>query len=134
MWTTNNHFDGVDSKTKFMSKFQDRATRSSTANRNQPKQLRVQLSINSLNSVLKSWRCIFADHILNKLAQQTNDYGSTCCSKWVECSKNDLIEMFCVLLISSIQKRKDPSTNWFSNDPILEFFFSEKNYGRKKMS
>ena len=40
--------------------------------------------------------------------------------KWDKINEDDMLRFICICFISAIQKRKDKSSNWFSNDPILE--------------
>ena len=50
----------------------------------------------------------------------SNDYGAFHCPKWTAITKQDLTDFIAVLFIVSVQKRKDTTSNWFSNDPLLE--------------
>ena len=75
-WSTNTNFTGCESKSKFCETFQNINTRNANS---QPTRLDVQVASNSVNSVMKSWRYIFTDHILNKIVKYTNDYEETYC-------------------------------------------------------
>ena len=43
-----------------------------------------------------------------------------CCHKWVDLTKKDITDFIAVLFIVSVQKRKDKSSNWFADDPLIE--------------
>ena len=116
-WHRNTNFTGFDSKSKFCETFQNINTRNA---KTQPTRLGVQVAFNSVKSVMKSWRYIFTDHILNKIVKYTNDYGGTYCKDWNDLCKTDITDFVSILFIASIQKRKDKSTHWFSEDPMLE--------------
>ena len=128
-WEKNTNFTGVDSKTKFRETFQNINTRNASK---QPTRLGLQLAINTVNSVMKSWRYIFTDHILNKIVKYTNNYGGTYCKDWNDLCKTDITDFFSILFITSIQKRKDKSSNWFSDDPMLENPIVKKIMSGKK--
>jgi Transposase IS4 len=115
-WLRNTTFEGIDTKKLFNDEFQKRATR----NADDGTRVGVQCSTNSVNSPIKAWSQIFTVLILNRIVQYTNDYGSVKCKDWVNITRSDITDFFCVLFISSIQKRKDPPSNWWSNNVLLE--------------
>ena len=69
---------------------------------------------------MKSWRCMFTDYILNKMVKHANDYGRTYCKDWNDLGRMDELDFISILFIVSIQKRKDKSSHWFLEDPMLE--------------
>ena len=115
-WSLNTSFEGVNSREKFEHEFARPDTRSIQGG----SRIGLQASVNSVNSPIKSWRYIFTDGILNKIVRYSNDYGAEHCPKWREITRQDLTDFIAVLFIVSVQKRKDTSSNWFSNDPLLE--------------
>ena len=130
-WEMNEAFKGVDSKEKFHEYINQNRTRSSSNNRNIPR-LGPQPSKSSINSPIKAWRFIFTESILNKIVKYTNDYGDVYCKDWNDITRTDLTDFFAVLFITSIQKRKDKTRNWFSNDPVLENIPVKKIMSGKK--
>ena len=52
--------------------------------------------------------------------KQTNEYGGVVSKNWDNISQKDILNFISILFISSIQKRKDKTSNWFSNDPLVE--------------
>lgn len=93
---------------------------------------RLKISRNSVNSPIKAWRYIFTDVLLHKIVDYTNDYGNEKCSKWQDITVQDLKEFIAVLFIAGIQKRKDKTTNWWSDDPYLEFPLVKKIMSGRK--
>ena len=69
---------------------------------------------------------------MNKIVKYTNDYGGTYCKDWNDLCKTDITDFFSILFITSIQKRKDKSSNWFSDDPMLENPIVKKIMSGKK--
>ena len=78
------------------------------------------MSINLVNSPNKAWRQVFTNSLLNKIARYSNDYGSENAKDWKDIDCSDLINFVSILFIMSVQKRKDKSTNWFSDNALLE--------------
>ncbi len=73
------------------------------------------------------------DHILNTIVKYTNNSGSTYCKDWNDLCKTDITDFISILFIASIQKRKDKSTHWFSEDPMLENPIVKKIMSGKKI-
>jgi DNA polymerase III epsilon subunit-like protein len=117
-WSKDVTFEGVDTDSLFDNAFRRRSTR----NIGDDADLRtgVQCSENSINSPLKSWRAIFTTSILERIVQYTNEYGSAKDENWTNITRTDLTDFISVLFVSSIQKRKDRTTQWFSNDVLYE--------------
>jgi len=92
----------------------------------------LKTSINTVNSPIKAWRYIFTQGIWNKIVQYTNDYGNAKCSNWIDITVNDLTDFISILFITSIQKRKDKPSNWWSNDPYYEIPVVKKIMTGKK--
>ena len=73
-----------------------------------------------VNTPIRAWRQIFTRGILDKLVKYTNEYGARHCKTWSDISRKDIEAFIAVLFVSRIQKRKDKTSNWFSNNPLLE--------------
>ena len=58
--------------------------------------------------------------IIDKIVSYTNDYGDSKSDSWTDISRTDLTDFISVLFISSVQKRKDRISNWWSDNPLLE--------------
>ena len=86
----------------------------------------LKCSYNTVNSPMKAWRHIFTASILEMIVKHTNEYGMLHCRRWVMVSKSDITDFFAILFIASIQKRKDKTMNWWSNDPLLEYPIMKK--------
>ncbi len=117
-WLRDSGFDGIDSKVLFESSFEEkyktRRQKSSATKEG------LQCSVNTVNSPMKAWTQIFTEKILQRMVKHTNEYGNECCETWGDINKKDLTDFFSILFIASIQKRKDKTSNWWSNDPALE--------------
>jgi hypothetical protein len=81
----------------------------------------LKVNKNSLNSPIKAWSYIFTTSLLNKIVKYTNDYGTSKCSKWNDITVSDLKDFIAVLFLAGIQKRKDKTTNWWSEDDLVNF-------------
>ena len=81
----------------------------------------LRWSYNTVNSPMKAWRHIFTSSILDMIVKQTNEYCVLHCTRWVTVSKTDITGCFAVLFIASIKKRKDKTTSWWSDNPLLEY-------------
>ncbi len=120
-WRRDSVFEGVDAISLFKEEFSKRVTRNSNnTEANQVLVTGIQCAVNSINTPMKSWRQIFTNSILDKMVRYTNEYGSLKHENWSNITRTDLTDFFAVLFITSIQKRKDKSTNWFSDNPLLE--------------
>lgn len=115
-WRQDTPYHGVGVKQRFLSVISRIDTRLVKGMSN----VGLQVSPNSFNSPIKAWRHIFTDALLNKIVIYTNDYGGENCSHWQSITKYDLTDFFSILFITSIQKRKDRSHHWFSEDKLLE--------------
>ena len=116
-WERNCTFDGVDAESKFDEWRNFRETR----NGDNASPLGLKCSINSVNSVNKSWRQIFTNNILDMIVKYTNEYGDAKGDdKFEAITRDELLDFICILFIASIQKRKDRPRQWFSNEPLLE--------------
>ena len=81
----------------------------------------LQCSKSSVNSPGKAWKAIFTNSILDKIVSYTNEYGEAMAKHWMtKVTRSDLMDFISILFLSSIQKRKDKPSNWFSNNPIFE--------------
>jgi Transposase IS4 len=80
----------------------------------------VQCSENSINSPLKAWRQVFTNSIITKMVKHTNIYGAAKAKDWCNITNTDLTDFFSVLFIASVQKRKDRTSNWWCDHPLLE--------------
>ena len=108
-------------------KFEESFTRRSTRIKSG-----LQCSPSSVNTPSKAWRQIFTNSILDKIVGYTNEYGEATAKTWTTVCRSDLIDFISILFLSSIQKRKDKPSNWFSNNPLLEFPAAKKiTSGRK---
>jgi len=97
--------------------------------KNRSGNLRIGLQIPSVyaNSVIKAWRLIFTNTILDKLVKNTNSYGEIHSPDvWTPIERKDLTDFFSILFLMGIQKRKDKPSNWFSNNKILESSIAKK--------
>jgi len=92
----------------------------------------IKISRNTLNSTIKAWSYIFTEHFLNKIATYTNDYGQEKCSSWTDITSTDIREFIAILFLGGVQKRKDKTVNWWSDDPLLEFPIVKKIMSGKK--
>jgi hypothetical protein len=117
-WERNQAFEGVDSQSMFESEMKKRETRTTSEDDNVHTGLLC--SKNSVNSPLKSWRQVFTSSILDKIVKYTNEYGQSKCATWDTITRTDLTDFISILFVSSIQKRKDKSSNWWSENPTLE--------------
>ncbi len=117
-WTANTPFAGVDVESMFEAKLQ--STSAKRKNNNEPLRAGLQCSRNSVNSPAKAWNRIFTNGLLEKIVSYTNEYGSSKMSTWTDINRDKLIDFFCILFISGIQKRKDRVSNWWSENPFLE--------------
>lgn len=116
-WHEHTDFVGIDSTKMFV----DEQTRRQTRNTNgEQLTIGLQVSKNSVNSPLKAWRAIFTETILKKIVSYTNEYGEWKSEKWDQVDKSDIIDFICCLFISSVQRRKDRTSNWWSDDPLVE--------------
>ena len=122
-WNKNTSFTGSDSKIKFAEIFQNTNTRNANA---QPTRLGVQVGLNSANSIMKSWSCMFTDYILNKIVKCANGCRRTHYKNWNDLGRMDMLDFNSILFIVSIQKTKDKSSHWFSEDPMLENLLVKK--------
>ena len=73
-----------------------------------------------VNTPIRAWRQIFTRGILNKIVNYTNEYGERHCKTWSDISRKDLEAFIAILFLSGVQKQKDKTSHWFSNNPILE--------------
>ena len=80
----------------------------------------LKYSASNFNTPIRAWRQIFTNYLLNMIVKYTNDYGEVHCKDWVSIDQNDLLDFITILFLTSIQKRKDKPSNWFSSDPVLE--------------
>jgi hypothetical protein len=88
--------------------------------RNRCQRIGLQCSPIDVNTLIKAWREIFKNKLLDKIVRFTNEYGLLHSKRWKDISKKDLESFFAVFFISGIQKRKDKPSNWFSNNQLLE--------------
>jgi hypothetical protein len=82
---------------------------------------KLKVAATTVNSPMKAWRFIFTDSLLNKIVKYTNDYGAAKCSKWKDIAVSDIKDFIAIIFLAGIQKRKDKTSNWWSDDPCLEF-------------
>jgi Transposase IS4 len=82
----------------------------------------IQCSVHSVNSPIKSWQQVFTDHIMETVCKYSNEYGNIKCGRdeFDKIDKESISEFIAVLFVSSIQRRKDKVSNWWSNNPLLE--------------
>jgi DNA polymerase III epsilon subunit-like protein len=116
-WHEDTDFVGVDTTKLFTEEMARRQTRSTT---NEVLTTGLQVSKNSVNSPLKAWKAIFSETIWKKIVSYTNEYGEMKSDNWQAINKSDIIDFICCLFIASVQKRKDKTSNWWSDDPLLE--------------
>jgi hypothetical protein len=62
----------------------------------------------------------------------SNEYGQEKCSRWSDITTTDLKDFFAILFIAGIQKRKDRTNSWWSDDPLLEFPIAKKIMSGRK--
>lgn len=86
----------------------------------------------SVNSPIKAWQYIFTDSLLNTIVKYTNDYGAVKCSKRKDITAADIKDFIAIIFLSGFQKRKDKSSNWWSDNPYLEFPILKKIMSGKK--
>ena len=68
---------------------------------NNTKTPKLKCSINSVNSVIKSWRSIFTSQILDLITNYTNEYGEAKVDKhWSSITKSDIIDFISILFIN----------------------------------
>ena len=80
----------------------------------------LQCSPIDINSPMRAWREVFKTSLLDKIVNYTNDYGRVNAKRWQDITRKDLEAFIAVLFVSSVQKRKDKPSNWFSDNRILE--------------
>ena len=117
-WKSDTPFDGVDSESLFMEKMMSRS--STRINDDIEIRIGLQSSKNTVNSPMKAWRQVFTNSILDRIVKYTNEYGDCKLNSWTNIDRTDLTDFISVLFISSIQKRKDRSSHWWSDNPLLE--------------
>ena len=127
-WFIGKHFEGVDAETAFNNVFATKSTRGSTGTLNTG----LQVSVSSVNSPAKAWRQIFTSSILDKIVSHTNAYGNRNAKHWSDIDRQDLLNFFAVLFVSSVQKRKDRPDHWFSDDKVLENPFMKRIMSGRK--
>ena len=69
---------------------------------------------------MRAWSKVFKTSLLDKIINYTNDYGHVNAKHWQDITRKDLEAFIAVLFVSSVQKRKDKPSNWFSDNRILE--------------
>jgi DNA polymerase III epsilon subunit-like protein len=116
-WTRDTPFDAVDTAQRFEEYIAQHPTRNNEFHHTTG----IQMAESSLNSPIKAWRAVFTQGILSKIVRYTNEYGlAHLSSNWTPITIDDFTDFLCCIFISSIQKRKDKTSNWFSDDPLLE--------------
>jgi DNA polymerase III epsilon subunit-like protein len=126
-WRMNTPFIAPDVERRYDDVF-TRETRSQSDRRHPG----IKISRNTVNSPIKAWNYIFTEHLLSKIMKYTNEYGQEKCSRWTDITTTDLREFIAILFIAGIQKRKDKTTNWWSDDPLLELPIVKKIMSGKK--
>jgi DNA polymerase III epsilon subunit-like protein len=116
-WHLDTEFEGIDTNKMFAEEMARRQTRQTDG---ETLTTGLQVSRNSVNSPIKAWKAIFTESILKKIVNYTNEYGNLKSETWDTIEKSDIIDFVCCLFIASVQKRKDRTSNWWSEDPLVE--------------
>jgi hypothetical protein len=116
-WKVNTPFYGVETRTKFEEVIHTRSVRGDG-------ELRVGSIVmkSSANSPMMAWKLLMTNAILESIVDYSNEYGKLQVGTdfYNKITKGDLLDFISVLFISSIQKRKDKISNWWSDDPLKE--------------
>jgi hypothetical protein len=92
----------------------------------------LKVANSTVNSPMKAWGYLFTDPFLHKIVSYTNDYGNENYHRWVDIDVSDLKDFLAIIFIAGVQKRKDNTQHWWSNDPYFEFPLAKKIMSGKK--
>jgi hypothetical protein len=72
-----------------------------------------------VSTPIRAWRLIFTKNLLDKIVRYTNDYGEAKSKEWSDITRKGLEHFIAILFVTSIQKRKDKPSNWFSENKLI---------------
>jgi DNA polymerase III epsilon subunit-like protein len=135
IWEENTAYYAPNTIQRFNEAFKNYSTRRTNNDGSEITKLTIglQCSPSSVNSPDKAWRRIMSTSILKMIVNYTNEYGNAHCEDWNEIDTTDFTDFVSVLFLGSMS-RKDPPSNWFSNDPLVEFPIVKKIMTGRKFS
>ena len=89
-------------------------------NRSQRNKTGLQCNPMDVSTPIRAWRQIFTKTLLDKIVKYTNEYGEAKAKDWSDITRKDLELFMAVLFVTSIQKRKDKPSNWFSHNKLID--------------
>jgi Transposase IS4 len=91
-----------------------------SSNRSQRNKTGLQCNPIDVSTPIRAWRQIFTKTLLDKIVKYTNNYGEAKAKDWSNITWKDLEHFIAILFVTSIQKRKDKPSNWFSDNKLIE--------------